>query len=238
MLSEPGIILMTSLSLLAWLITPVLEVGMNHWTLERLRGQELPVSAVFSRLRIFLKSIGLRLLIVLKVLLWMLPGIIAAGFLVYPAVQATTQQAQMEALMKSQAYSLPVLLLMIVPGAIAALRYALAEYIQAEKPENKIRFCLRHSRELTDGKKKNLFTLVLSFLLFYLLELLVAGMLSGVLSLVFQMLIGLVLNVWMACAVSAFYLRLEEGKEGDPSTPSRSAQDDTECNPDAPEQLN
>ena len=70
MLSEPGIIVMTALTVLAWLITPVFEVGMNHWTLERLRGQELPVSAVFSRLRIFLKSIGLRLMVVLKVFLF------------------------------------------------------------------------------------------------------------------------------------------------------------------------
>ena len=51
MLSESGIIAMTALSVLAWLVTPVLSVGMAHWTLERLRGQELPVSAVFSRLR-------------------------------------------------------------------------------------------------------------------------------------------------------------------------------------------
>ena len=238
MLSSTAFWIIRGLELLALLVTPCLALGMYKWLMDLLHGQEQPVNAVFCRMKYFFKALGLQLLVILKVLLWMLPGIIAAGFLVYPAVQATTQQAQMEALMKSQAYSLPVLLLMIVPGAIAALRYALAEYIQAEKPENKIRFCLRHSRELTDGKKKNLFTLVLSFLLFYLLELLVAGMLSGVLSLVFQMLIGLVLNVWMACAVSAFYLRLEEGKEGDPSTPSRSAQDDTECNPDDPEQLN
>ena len=80
MLSEPGIIAMTALSVLAWLVTPVLAVGMAHWTLERLRGQELPVSAVFSRLRIFFRSIGLRLLIALKVFLWMLPGM-AVSFL-------------------------------------------------------------------------------------------------------------------------------------------------------------
>ena len=88
MLSEPGIIVMTALTVLAWLITPVFEAGMNHWTLERLRGQELPVSAVFSRLRIFLKSIGLRLMVVLKVLLWMLPGIAALLLSMIPLFRA------------------------------------------------------------------------------------------------------------------------------------------------------
>ena len=52
MMTETGVIAMIVLNALAWLITPALSAGMNHWTLERLRGQELPVSAVFSRLRI------------------------------------------------------------------------------------------------------------------------------------------------------------------------------------------
>ena len=194
------------LEILALLVTPCLALGMYKWLMDLLRGEEQPVSAVLCRMRLFFRAIGLQLLIILKVLLWMLPGLIAAGFLVYPAVEAATEQAQLEALMKSQAYALPVLLLMIVPGVIAALRYALAEYILAEKPESRIRFCVRRSKELTDGKKKNLFALVIGFLLWYLLEMLVAGLLSGVLSLVFQMLAGLALNVWMACAVSAFYL--------------------------------
>lgn len=216
------------LELLALLATPCLVLGMYKWLMDLLRGQEPPVSAVLNRVRYFFKSIGLQLMIILKVLLWMLPGIVASVALVYPAVQASTVQAQQEAILRSQAYSLPVLLMMIVPGAIAALRYALAEYVMAEKPESKIRFCLRRSRELTDGRKKNLFSLVLSFLLWYFLELLIAGLLSGVLSLVFQMLAGLALNIWMACSISAFYLHLETAEQNHE-------------NPDAepaPEQLN
>ena len=75
MLTETGILVMLALGLLAWLVTPALSLGMNHWTLDRIRGAEEPVSTVFSRLGIFLKGVGLRLLILLRVLLWMLPGL-------------------------------------------------------------------------------------------------------------------------------------------------------------------
>ena len=42
------------------------------------RGQEDPVGTVLCRMKLFLKAIGLQLLIILKILLWMLPGIAAA----------------------------------------------------------------------------------------------------------------------------------------------------------------
>ena len=105
------------------------------------------------------------------------------------------------------------MLLMIVPGVIASLRYALSEYIMAEKPESKIRFCVSHSKELMKDQKKNLFFLLTSFLLWYLLELLIASFLTGILSLVFQMFAGLVLSVYMTCSISVFYMRLEHAAE-------------------------
>ena len=63
------------------------------------------------------------------------------------------------------------------------------------------------------NQKRNLFLLLFSFLLWYLAELLVASMLTGVLSFLVQMLAGLALNVYMACSVCAFYLRLEEAEQ-------------------------
>ena len=129
----------------------------------------------------------------------------------------------MAALRQSQAYSLPVMLLMIIPGAIAALRYALSEYIMAENPESKILFCVRRSKELMRGRKKDLFFLLVSFLLWYLLELLIASLMSGVLSLVFQMLAGLALTVYLSCSVCAFYLRLTEAEAKHESPDAESA---------------
>ena len=202
------------LEILALLVTPCLSLGMYKWLMDLLHGQEQPVSAVFSRMRYFFRAIGLQLLVILKVLLWMLPGLIAAGFLIYPALRAGgTAQEQLAALQGSQGFSFPVMLLIIIPGAIAALRYALSEYTMAEKPETRIRACVRRSKELTQNRKKDLFFLLFSFLLWYLLELLIASLLSGVLSLVFQMLAGLALSVYLSCSVCAFYLRLAEAEE-------------------------
>lgn len=71
-----GVWLMPLLTLLAWLVlTPFMELGRNHWMLDRLRGAEDPISAVFSRAGIFFKSVGLRLALSLRVLLWALPGL-------------------------------------------------------------------------------------------------------------------------------------------------------------------
>ena len=126
------------LEIAALLVTPCLALGMYKWLSDLLRGQEKPVNAVFCRTRLFFKSIGLQLLIILKVLLWMLPGIAAMAWIMWPAIQAGSKQAQLEALQRSQGLTLPALILMAVPGAIAALRYALSEYIMAEKPETGI----------------------------------------------------------------------------------------------------
>ena len=201
------------LEIAALLVTPCLALGMYKWLSDLLRGQEKPVNAVFCRTRLFFKSIGLQLLIILKVLLWMLPGIAAMAWVMWPAIQAGSKQAQLEALQRSQGLTLPALILMAVPGAIAALRYALSEYIMAEKPETGILTCIRRSKAMMQNQKRNLFLLLFSFLLWYLAELLVASMLTGVLSFLVQMLAGLALNVYMACSVCAFYLRLEEAEQ-------------------------
>lgn len=211
-LSSTSFWVIRGLDVVALVITPCLSLGMYKWLMDLLHGQEQPVNSVLSRMKYFFKALGLQLQVILRVLLWMLPGIIAAGFLVYPVLRAGNAQAQLAALQRSQGLSFPVLLLMAVPGTIAALRYALADYIMAENPENKILFCVRRSRELMRDRKKDLFFLMVSFLLWYLLELLIASMLSGVLSLVFQMLAGLALTVYLSCSVCAFYQRLTEAE--------------------------
>ena len=201
------------LELLAMLVTPCLALGMYKWLMDLLHGQEQPVNTVFCRMRLFLKAIGLQLLIILKIILWALPGLAVMIVVMLPVLRAGSSQAQAEALAAVQGLSLLPALLMIVPGVIAALRYALSEYIMAEKPESKIRFCVSHSKELMKDQKKNLFFLMTSFLLWYLLELLIASLLTGILSLVFQMFAGLMLSVYIACSVSVFYMRLEHAAE-------------------------
>ena len=213
-LNSTGFWTIRGLELLAWLITPCLSLGMYKWLLDRLQGLEQPVSAVFSRIRLFLKAIGLQLLIVLKVLLWMLPGFAAAAASLIPLLRAGgTQQELLTALQTSNSLMFPVMLLLIIPGGMAALRYALAEYVMADKPESRIRFCVRRSKEMMRNQKRALFLLLISFLLWYLLELLVTSFLPGVLSQVFQMLAGLALSVYVSCSIAAFYLRLDRREE-------------------------
>ena len=216
------------LEILALLITPCLALGMYRWLMDLLHGEEQPVTAVFSRMRLFLKAIGLQLLIILKVLLWTLPGLAAAILAALPVFRAGSQQEQLALLQQGNFLSLPIILLIVIPGAIAALRCALAEYIMADRPESRILSCIRHSKELMKDQKRNLFILAASFLLWYLLELMISSMLPGVLGLVFQMLTGLMLNVWMSCSISVFYLRLEEAAE---------KHEDPNAEPE-PEQLN
>ena len=211
--SSTGFWTVRGLEILAWLVTPCLALGMYKWLLDLLQGTEGPVSTVFSRTRIFLKSIGLQLLIILKVLLWALPGLAVMVYLLLPVFTSTSVLAQLSAMERSYNMTFPLLLLIAVPAVMAALRYAMSEYIMAEDPDSKILFCIRRSKELMLNQKRSLFLLAVSFLLWYLLEILVASMLPGVLALVFQMLAGLALTVYMSGSFSVFYLRLKALQE-------------------------
>ena len=171
LLSDSGILAVLGLNVLAWLVTPALSLGMNHWTLDRIRGQEEPVSTVFSRLGIFLKGIGLRLLITLKVFLWMLPGIAVIGLSMFLLFRADSSSR--EALLSAANTSVMLvwfgMLLMLVLGIMGYLHYAMADFILADEPEERVVACVRRSREMMNGRRSALFSLLLSFILWYLL---------------------------------------------------------------------
>ena len=234
MLSETGIITMMILGAVAWLITPVLSVGMSHWTLERLRGQELPVSAVFSRLRIFLKSIGLRLFIVLKVLLWMLPGIAVFLFSVIPLMRANPgSSGELSSAVEISFHLVTVgMIAMAVLGVMGYLYYAMAEFILADEPEERVLSCARRSKMLMKGRRGVLMSLWLSFLLWYLLILMASSMVAGiagsVIALVLEMLGSLFLSVYMLASEGVFYeaLRLAPAPEISMENSSGDSQDD------------
>ena len=233
MLSESGIITMMVLSAAAWLVTPVLSVGMSHWILERLRGQVLPVSAVFSRLRIFLKSIGLRLLIVLKVLLWMLPGLAVFLFSVIPLIRANPgSSAELSSAADISFHLMSVgMIAMIVLGVMGYLYYAMAEFILADEPEERVLSCARRSKMLMKGRRGVLMSLWLSFLLWDLLILMgssmVAGIAGSVIALVLEMLGTLFLSVYMLASEGVFYeaLRLAPAPEISAEVPPDDPQD-------------
>jgi uncharacterized membrane protein len=209
--SETGVLLMSGFSVLAWIVTPVLSLGMNHWALDRLRGLSEPVSAVFSRLPVFLKSIGLRLLITLKVILWMLPGVGVSLLYLIPLNNArnVTSEAEVYAAVNSSIRLLYVgIFVMIILGVFAYLHYALADFILADEPEERILSCVRRSKQHMAGRKGSLLSLVLSFALWYLLLLFITSFLSElspILGLLLQMLGSLVLSTYVLLSVGAFY---------------------------------
>ena len=85
-------------------------------------------------------------------------------------------------------------LLFIVPGIVAAFRYALAPYILAEHPELSATEAIEQSKQLMLGHKGRLFCLEFSFIGWYLLSALTGG-----LGMVF-------LAPYVKAAVTAFYL--------------------------------
>ena len=241
LLSEPGILAMTGLNILAWLVTPVLSLGMNHWTLNRIRGAEEPVTTVFSRLHIFLKSIGLRLFIVWKVLLWVLPGIAVFALSIIPLLNVSgTGSAQDLASAANMTVMLTWagIILMLVLGVMGYLYYAQADFILSDEPEERVLSCARRSKEMMKGRRSALMSLMLSFVLWYLLIMIltsfVAGAAGTVAALMLQMLGSLFLSVYMLAAQGVFYEALRRAPAAqlyaepeDPGIP-----DDDSENPD------
>ena len=60
-------------------------------------------------------------------------------------------------------------LLLIIPGIIACLRYALAWYVKAENPDMSANDCIKRSCELMHGRKCHLVVFGLSYICWYLL---------------------------------------------------------------------
>lgn len=190
--------------LLAWLVSPFLTLGMLNYFFMLLRGEkDAPISTVFSRAGCFLKGIGLNLMISLRVLLWMLPGLgleVASLFLVLD--ESTSSMGLVLMLAGSAA--------MLVLGIRAALHYAMATRVLAECPEKGINQCIRESLAIMRNRKMLLVSLELSFILLYLLiafaEGLATSALGGVLGATLSMALSFALNVYVQMAVSTFYV--------------------------------
>ena len=100
-------------------------------------------------------------------------------------------------------------LLLVVPGVIAALRYAMAPYFLAENPEMTAEEAIGKSKEVMADKKLSLMMLLLSFIGWALLALAVQVMLLGfgvIIAMVAYQFVDLVRVTYMNAAVTAFYM--------------------------------
>lgn len=192
------------ISVLSWLVSPFLTLGLLNYFFMLLRGEkEAPISTVLSRKSCFFKGIGLNLMTTLRTFLWMLPGMAAEVLAVVLALNDETSTLALVLMWAGMAA-------MLVLGIRAALHYAMATRVMAEAPEKGINQCIRESVAIMRRRKMLLISLELSFLLLSLCislaESLLTGLLGSVLGATVSMALSFVLNVYMQMAVSAFYM--------------------------------
>ena len=227
-LGSAGIWVMQGLSLLAWLLTPCLTLGMTAWILGRLRKQEDPgVGAVFSRMGLFWKGIGLRLYVTWRVFLYMLPGIVLSILSMLP-LWLSDRSSRISVLSAANtAIGLQTVSLVAagVLGAVAALKYTLSDMYLADHPEMGAVQAAKASRQATRGRTGSVFMLYASFILWYLLEMMAASvcqeMFGTIPSLMVQMLGSLAITVYLNTAVTAYYLGCQPRADGETEDPEQ-----------------
>ena len=208
-----GVWIFQGLSAAAWLLTPCLTLGMVHWMLERLRKREAgEVTAVFSRMGLFFKGIGLRLYVLWRVFVWMLPGI-ALNVLAFLPLWLSDRNSDLSILSAAnttRGLQSAAMIATMVLGAFGWLRYALGDMVLADNPAMGPVRAAKESKRLTDKKLGSVFSLYLSFLLWMMLRMMagsmIAGMMGPVIGLMADMLAGLAITVYLNTSVCAFYL--------------------------------
>ena len=204
-------------TLITWLFSPVLTLGFNHTLIKTLRNEEIAVSTVLSRLPLFFKAIGLNLMIFLRLVLWMLPGMALSMFgavvtLLEPSIGGLLMLAAMA--------------VMFVLMIRAMYSYRLATYIMADVPETGINASIRRSKEVMKGRRMELFGLEFSFLGWRLLlsmgQSMLLGLFGGVLGMTLGMFASLFLQTYLSMAETAFYQEYAVG-------PIAPAQEDEEA---------
>lgn len=201
-------ILPAVVSLAAWLVAPVLSLGLSAYLLGLLRNAPGQISSVFCRVKIWYKAIGLNLLVTLKALLWAVPGLallVGGSYLI--AVMADSWNAALSWLTVLTYVGYPAAL---IPFVVAMLRYAMANYTLADAPETPVRQCIARSKELMQRRKGQLMMLELSFVgwmfLLMMLYSFASVLLGGVIGSTVYMLLNLVLQIYMTASICAFYL--------------------------------
>ena len=204
-------------TLITWLLSPVLTLGFNHTLIKTLRREEIAVTTVLARLPLFFKAIGLNLMIFLRLLLWMLPGMALSMFgavvtLLEPSIGGLLMLAAMA--------------VMFVLMIRAMYSYRLATYIMADVPETGINASIRRSKEVMKGRRMELFGLEFSFLGWRLLlsmgQSMLLGLFGGVLGMTLGMFASLFLQTYLSMAETAFYQEYAVG-------PIAPAQEDEEA---------
>ena len=207
-----GIWAVQGLNIAAWLLTPCLTLGMVAWLMGRIRNEEDPgPTAVFSRMNLFFKGIGLRLYVAWRIFLMMLPGVALCILAMLPLwlSDLSSRISVLSAANTVMGLESLASIAMVVLGVMAALRYALGDMVLAEHPDMGPIQAAKQSKAATKGRRGELFFLYTSFLLWYLLEMFAANLclnlFGSIPALMVEMLVSLAITVYLTASLCAFY---------------------------------
>lgn len=193
---SPKAVLFVGLHVLDFILSPVLILGFFRVLLLALRKEPFSPATVLCRMRYVLRALGLRLMIGLRLVLIMLPGlaVMLLGALI------PTRLSSVIITIGSAA--------MIIMALIASYRYCLSEFFMADKPMG-VNAAIRESCRVMRNRKMEMFSLQVSFLGWLLLEMLLEGyvysLFGNVIGMALGMLMMLVLQLYMYMANAAFY---------------------------------
>ena len=235
-------ILILAMSLAAPLAAAPFGLGAWHYDADLLRGQTPLYKTVFSRLFIFLKSISLEIITALKVFLWGLPGaVLMAGVVWLMPVTESDPNSAVRLVMNVVSVGV---LLTAVPMIVAALRYSMAQFVLAERPDTRVMDCVAQSKSIMRQRKGQFFMLLLSFAIWLfmlmMLDQFFATVFGDVIATTVYMFLNLALNTYMSAACVRFFLEYDErgfvlaakadhepGTVGEPDSDSNPSQDNS-----------
>lgn len=197
------------LDLAAQVIMPMLSLGCIRFMLMRLRREDgASVDTVLSYKEYFWPAFKLNFLVGLRILGWMLLGILIA-------LIGMVQVENGEPIGFLVGFGgLGVMFALLV---WASCRYGMAMYFMAENPEMSCKDCIQCSLDMMVHRKLQLFMLDLSFILFDLGILLVQMLLSGILGSMMAAVLGIALHLpvqtYREAAAAAFFLAFRPEQE-------------------------
>ncbi|MBQ6528247.1 MAG: DUF975 family protein [Clostridia bacterium] len=198
-----------------YLAFPFLNIGRMYFTLRMLRGAQADVSDLFARVSCFFKAIALEIMVFVKMILWSLPGfaVMLLGALLL------TQGAGSGVFTFLYTMGMALMAVLVIR---ANLHYALAPIIMADIPEKGPVVCLRESIGMMRKCTMQLFSLIMTFVLYILLADLVVSMLSGMsyaLALMVNLLLNILITCYMTTTVCAYYeARIKIQKAAEPAS--------------------
>lgn len=192
-------LLLLLLNILAGVAASVFSLGLLHALQETLRGHDITVGLVFSRLSVFHKAVGVSVIVALRLVLWSLPGLVLMVGGSFLSLNPDTA-----AIGAPLSYVGMVLSLFL--GLRANYSYLLSNYILADKPETGVLESIRTSVRQMQGKRMQLFSLEINFMIWTWAAVMLGGLIGGVLGSTIGMALQLLVLVFQKTSVSAFYM--------------------------------